>query len=161
MSHFMSPDDEHDENKNVEGTWPNFCVIKYFSSRNWKREETQSLLACLGLPPFLGVRRSRSQYTFPQHLSTSGHFTLERNNSNLPAEGTLNLLTPHSSLFPGCQGRSPSERTDPAGLLGRRRELLANGFLGSAPSSRSFRLRDAFGLGCQAWVLSLDILEVP
>lgn len=101
-----------------------------------------------------------SHCTLPS-LVTSPWESLERNSSNLPAEGTLHLLTPHSSLFPGCQGRSPSEPTDPAGLLGRRRELLANIFLGSVPSSRFCRFRDAFWLGRQAWVLSLDVLEVP
>ena len=105
-------------------------------------------------------RSTRSHCTL-QSLVTSPWESLERNSSNLPAEGTLHLLTLHSSLFPGCQGRSPSESTDPAGLLGRRRKLLANVFLGSAPSSRFFRFRVAFGLGRQAWVLSLDVLEVP
>ena len=74
----MSPDDDDqdDENKKVEGTWSNFCVIKYFPSWNRKTEETQSILACLDLSPFRGVRRSRPQYMFPLHPSISGHFTL-------------------------------------------------------------------------------------
>lgn len=138
-------------------------MSKYFPP--WNRETEKRHRAAwpaLIFPRFKGLEEAGlstpSHCTLPSWVSSSPWESPGRNSSNLPAEGTPCLLTPHSSLFPGCQGGSPLARTDAAGLPGRRRELLTNGSVGSPPSSQSLRFRDAFGLGCQAWVLSLEAL---
>lgn len=104
--------------------WKSLGVISLCEHRETEKRHRAAWPALI-FPRFEGLEEAGlstpSHCTLPSWVSSSPWESPGRNSSNLPAEGTPCLLTPHSSLFPGCQGGSPLARTDAAGLPGRRR----------------------------------------